>query len=141
MSHSNSPDDSISGLWSGVYDYPDNVDEAVPFRAHITDYQGTISGEIEEPNTIAKSGGSTLSARFTGTRNGNTVAFLKYYEDHPETEHAIRYEGTLNADKTKIEGQWTTIDEEFPWSGPFVMNRSIKEKNSGHLKEEATLTT
>ncbi|HTK84874.1 MAG TPA: hypothetical protein VL625_07280 [Patescibacteria group bacterium] len=134
----NGPDgQNLSGFWTGVYDYPDTHEQPVPFNAVIRDEGGSISGEIIEPNTFAKCNDRELFAVLSGTRSGSDVHFVKSYEDLPEAGHCIAYRGTLNADGTKLEGQWSTMEPGYSYSGPFVMNRKSGKKAEQKVKEKA----
>ncbi|MBK9585861.1 MAG: hypothetical protein KA099_11530 [Alphaproteobacteria bacterium] len=119
---------SLTGFWTGVYDYPGNVDDAVPFNAIIIDIAGSISGESDEPNTITPAAVDRLCAQLSGLRDGPSVIFIKTYEQLPHLGHQLRYAGTVNSAFTKIEGQWNSIEDK-SWSGPFVMNRSGNKKS------------
>lgn len=127
----------LSGFWTGVYDYPDGHEQPVPFNAVIRDEGGSLTGEIIEPNTFAQCKDRELFASLSGTRNGNDVHFVKSYEDLPEAGHSIAYSGTLNADRTKIEGQWSTMEPGYSYAGPFVMNRKSGKKEERKVKEKA----
>ncbi len=128
---------NMSGEWTGVYDYPNNEDVAVPFQVKLSDIDGLISGDMIEPNTFVDSGGDKLLSVINGKREGFYITFLKIYESSEETDsYEIIYEGTINKDVTLIQGNWKTTDD-MTWSGPFVMNRSKKvEQNIEHKIEE-----
>lgn len=112
----------LSGSWMGVYDYPDQALDPVSFKAILTDADGMLSGEVIEPNTSMEIPGKFLSAAISGTVSGSHVRFVKFYEDHGDEFGEVVYEGTVDKAMTRIQGEWTTI-EEMPWKGPFVMNR------------------
>ncbi len=138
--------ESLSGTWTGVYDYPTEFHghdlEATPFNAHITEIEGMITGEIDEPNTLSKAAGvGMLFSKIEGQRIGQRAHFIKTYERLPETGHEISYEGTANEDFTRIEGMWTTIEGSLSWSGPFVMDRKSgkAEIRSVERKEEIVI--
>lgn len=115
--------ESLSGHWTGVYDYPDAQGEPVPFNARLEEDAGGLCGETVEPNTFAHSTVDSLLASLAGARVGAEVSFVKTYEQIPGAGHSVRYEGVVNADLTKIEGHWR-VDGVLGWAGPFVMNRS-----------------
>lgn len=114
---------SLSGLWTGVFDYPWAQFDPVPFNADLLDVLGALTGEIIEPNSMvgAQDAGPELTARIEGARDGLEVSFLKRYAAH--VRHHVRYEGTANARLTRITGIWTTLEVGGGWSGPFVMDR------------------
>jgi hypothetical protein len=129
--------DSLSGFWTGVYDYPGNAEDAVPFNALLIEVGGALSGEITEPNSFSSSPVSQLYAKIAGSRSSSSVSFIKTYEKVKEGGHQIHYEGIVDDALTKIEGMWT--DPGFPsWSGPFILNRSghASEKIKTEIREE-----
>ena len=129
---SNKQSDNLSGYWTGVYDYPRALREAVPFNAVITDSGGALSGEIIEPNTFPGVVDHELFASLSGARDGMTVSFVKTYEKSVRDKPPVMYEGSLDPTFTRIEGQWRITGQ---WSGPFVMNRSTGHQAS--QKDEA----
>ncbi len=46
---------NLSGLWLGSYSYPAGFGPTTPFLASLSDQDGSLSGTIVEPNTIAPS--------------------------------------------------------------------------------------
>lgn len=131
--------ESLSGFWSGVYDYPDSFDEAVPFNVILTDEAGTLTGEIIEPNTFSPEDIDHMFASLNGNLIDNSIMFIKTYENADNAGHRVRYEGIVNPEKTVIQGEWTTLDEEFPWSGPFIMNRTISHSETTETRETEEL--
>jgi hypothetical protein len=132
---------NISGEWTGVYDYPDNESDAVPFKATVSDMDGLVSGSIIEPNTFVEDGNTELFSVINGKRDGLYITFLKIYESSEYTDsYEIIYEGTLTKDMTVIQGTWKTTDD-MTWSGPFVMNRAakIEIKREQKIEEDITL--
>ncbi|MDB5491461.1 MAG: hypothetical protein JWO78_1310 [Micavibrio sp.] len=127
---------SLTGHWTGVYDYPDNVDEAVPFDVNLLDTAGHLTGTIHEPSTFATA--TTAYANLTGHYDGQNVLFIKEYENSTDQNHYVRYEGTLNQVKNQIEGHWTTVEEQ-PWSGPFIMNRALGQERKDSLTAKETI--
>jgi hypothetical protein len=63
----------------------------------------------------------TLCATLLGQRAGNTLAFVKTYEPTVGYRAEVRYDGTVSADVTEIEGRWVIHPE---WCGRFPMIRS-----------------
>ncbi len=133
---------SLSGHWTGVYDYPANMMEPTPFTAIIHDDGATFYGEILEPN-LNDFGDSVpyseIHADITGQYDGIEVSFIKEYPPMIcESLGQVRYVGSINADFTKIKGVWTTVEAE-PWSGPFVMNRIQAKTRSTSIKKSEEL--
>ncbi len=131
--------ENISGFWTGVYDYPRNYKQPVPFNVILTEDSNILRGEIIEPNTMSPVQNKGLFASLSGTRQGQNINFLKTYEGVPKASHSLLYEGTLDASHTKIEGMWRSVEHP-SWSGPFVMNRSsgkeerVEEKSIKELE-------
>lgn len=98
--------DTLSGSWTGRYDY-DNIALGAPvsFDAVLTQTDGTLRGEIVEPNTFRPEETDTLLAVLSGTRSGTQVRFTKIYTDFEDTDHPV-YEGEINATATRITGRW-----------------------------------
>lgn len=115
---------NLSGYWTGVYDLPDPSYDPVPFNAVLTEVDGGMTGETVEPNTFSSEPSYELFASLAGRREGGLVSFIKTYEPAPMAGHEVRYEGVVNPELTRIEGEWTTVETGGGWSGPFVMSRS-----------------
>lgn len=126
--------DSLSGFWTGVYDYPGGHREPVPFSAVIEDVAGALGGEIVEPNTFSSAKERELFASLSGTRQGGSVHFIKTYERVPNGGHSLVYDDILDAAATRIDGTWSTTPPAWPLSGPFVMNRSSGKKAAAKVK-------
>ena len=128
---------TLSGTWTGVFDYDENWGEATPFNAMLTETSGTVSGEICEPNTFASDQLPEIFASLSGARDGFDVEFVKTYEQRPGAGHRVRYQGVANAKLDCIRGEWS-ISGGFGGSGPFVMNRSGGAQEEAKSTEEAT---
>jgi hypothetical protein len=112
---------SITGVWDGLYIYP-RIRKPVPFLAVILDLSGAISGTTQETPREGRSAGHTINAEIVGTHRSGAVSFRKTYVDAPVGyNRPIDYEGSLNADRTEIEGHWTIPGL---LSGKFLMIRS-----------------
>ena len=48
-----------------------------------------------------------ITADIEGVRTGSSVSFTKFMDGSGGMHHAIRYEGTANADLSRIDGTWT----------------------------------
>lgn len=68
--------DSLSGSWTGRYDY-DNIAFGCPvsFDAVLTETGTTLRGETVEPNTFREETTDTLLAVLNGQRSGSSVRF------------------------------------------------------------------
>jgi hypothetical protein len=110
---------SLSGSWSGAYNYGGHAARETVFNAQIEEVAGAFVGATQEPNAFLDAPVSVLRADIEGVRSGSSVIFTKFY-DHSAIRHAIRYEGVANADLTRIEGRWTIRDNA---AGTFFMAR------------------
>lgn len=64
--------------------------------------------------------GDVVTADIEGVRTGSSVSFTKFMNGSGGMNHAIRYEGALDADFNRIEGKWSIPGD---WSGTFFMTR------------------
>lgn len=131
----------MSGIWVGQYRYgagivdlKGNMLDEVPFTAHISDRGGAFLGEVEEEGAPA----STLR----GQREGSTVTFSKRYSDSGGGRFIERviYEGLLNEDGTRIDGEWS-IHKPHAISGAFFMMREPPLKADAEHEAELELET
>ena len=127
---------TLTGSWTGVYDYASGYDEPVPFNALLVEEAGALSGEIMEPNTFAGGGLDCLLSTLSGARADRQLSFVKRYEGVPGAEHEVRYDGFVDESLTKIEGEWRIGI--WGGSGPFVMNRGggAQEETETETEEE-----
>ena len=128
---------SLSGSWSGAYRYPDGRHETV-FNAQIEESGRAFVGATQEPNEFINSTDSVLHGEIDGQRNGNLVTFTKFYNHGDEqARHSIRYEGTIDANLSRIEGRWTVRSS---WSGTFFMTRDDLGEEAAVERAESTET-
>ncbi len=127
---------TLTGRWSGLYDYPDGAAETTPFQAQIIDTDGQLSGDITEPNTFGITSAFTMIATLNGSRTGSDIDFIKEYIDSGDVHYFIRYSRTVNGTLTRIEGTWTTIEDGYSWSGPFIMTRLTAPEKEQHAQDE-----
>ncbi len=114
------PKDSLTGVWHGLYSYR-IYREPVYFVATIIDGGSFISGGTHESEVGETGAPLTLFASIDGSKSGAAVSFTKTYDGAAGWDHAVAYDGTLNADRTEIEGTWSIGVEA---SGRFLMIRS-----------------
>lgn len=129
---------NLTGRWIGQYRYPEGSSEpgalstfeAVSFTVHISDSGGAFSGELEED------GGPPSTIR--GMREGGAITFSKRYSDTGGGRFVDRilYEGGVNDDATRIDGNWM-IPRITHSPGAFFMMREKPQKQ----EEERTRTT
>lgn len=132
---------SLSGNWTGVYDYPVASMDPVPFFAELTDVAGVVWGTTTEPRTGAFGGVTDeLTANLSGYRSRREIRFEKRYDPVIEGgENAIHYAGIISEDGNRIEGKWSISDGFAGFSGPFVMDRAKGAKADATLETEAEL--
>ena len=113
---------NLTGVWQGLYSYP-RASEPVSFVATLIETQSWVSGSTHEPH---RKTGATLCATLLGRREGSAVSFVKSYEQQSAGGYAadVRYEGTVTADATEIEGLWIIRAD---WSGRFLMIRGSRD--------------
>lgn len=111
---------SLTGSWSGAYRYPNGGHETV-FNAQIEETACAFTGATQEPNEFLNTTDSVLHGEIDGYREGGAVTFTKFYNHGEEgARHSIRYEGSVDANLSRIEGRWI-VDRS--WSGTFFMTR------------------
>lgn len=115
---------SLSGAWTGVYDYDDPGRDAVSFVASLTDIAGVIWGETSEPNSFSPIPDTDLVASVSGLRTGREVTFSKEYQASVQGgEDVVFYAGQVSENGQRIKGTWR-IRFPFEIGGPFVMDRA-----------------
>jgi hypothetical protein len=117
----------LTGVWNGLYSYPDG--RSVAFVATLIESGSTLTGSTHEPCVGVDAPAGTLFASLMGGRVGSAVSFRKTYEAAGPSFGTVNYEGRLNAEATEIEGRWSIPGV---WSGKFMMIRPLREA----LKEE-----
>jgi len=128
---------SLTGSWSGAYRYPFGGHETV-FNAQIEETAGAFVGATQEPNEFLNTTDSVLHGEIDGFREGSAVTFTKFY-NHGEdgARHSIRYEGSVDAELTRIDGRWIVRSD---WSGTFFMTRDdLGEEAAVELEVEAPI--
>lgn len=126
--------ESLTGVWHGQYRYPLPL-EPVHFTATIIDSGGALSGTTQE--TVGLDGPpASLMAILDGRRDGATVRFVKTYAPASEEFQDVIYAGTLNGERTEIEGEWTVPGT---WSGSFLMIRTRGRAMAREREEELTV--
>lgn len=111
---------SLTGSWSGAYRYPNGGHETV-FNAQIEETGGAFIGATQEPNEFLDTTDSTLHGEIDGFREGASISFTKFYNHGQKgARHSIRYQGSIDANLTRIEGRWIVSND---WAGTFFMTR------------------
>jgi hypothetical protein len=108
---------SLTGSWSGAYRYRADAGPETVFNVQIEEVGGAFTGAMQEPNQRR---GGVVTADIEGVRTGQSVTFTKFYDGSGGMDHAIRYEGTADAELTRIEGRWAIPRN---WTGTFFMVR------------------
>ena len=125
----------LTGVWLGLYSYPRAL-EPVSFVATLIETAGAISGSSHEPLKGGSFAANTAFASLSGSRNENTVAFVKTYDGGIPHNRAINYEGSATDDGAEIEGRWTIPGQ---WSGRFLMIRSAPKAEAVVRKKFARI--
>ncbi len=120
MGEGTNENSSLTGVWHGLYTYPDRAGlPETPFTAVVLDSGGYLSGTIHEILQGWR-GARETNAVLTGSAADNAVSFTKAYDGTNGVKHAVHYDGHLNGERDEIEGQWNIKDD---WSGRFLMIR------------------
>lgn len=116
------PSERLTGLWQGVYHYPEGSgQESVKFTVMFL-YDGkTVVGYMKEPNTFGLQNEPWLHAACKGTLDtaSGKLTVTKTYDGSAGVSHSVEYSGVLSMDRKKVEGSWT-IGE---FVGRFVLDR------------------
>ena len=112
--------DTLTGVWHGLYSYPRQL-EPVYFVATLIGSGARLSGMIHEANVGRRGAKLQLFASVEGEQSDSSVSFDKVYDGTGGWSHKVIYIGTLNSDRTEIEGNWSIPSV---WSGRFLMLRS-----------------
>lgn len=110
---------TLTGTWIGRYDQPGAA--PVAFEATLRQTGSLIRGETTEPNGFRPDMGPVLQAMLDGVRSGAGLWFVKRYAGFDQGDDP-RYDGTVNADLTRISGQWR-FRRQATITGRFVMMR------------------
>ena len=112
-------DSSLTGLWSGLYSYPAQL-QPVFFLASLISHGAGFSGLVQEAAVSLPGTPVSVAASLQGTLTSGRVEFTKTYDGSAGWRHAVLYSGRLSADRTEIEGRWRIPGS---WAGRFLMVR------------------
>lgn len=125
----------VSGGWFGRYFYPNAHQPPVSFFANLQEAGGEgairVSGTTSEPNTIGF-GPAQVHALISGTRTADAVTFSKMYDGEGHLAHAVRYDGRLSDDGTRLAGTWFLEGLQ----GTFEMTRPILDEAVEQVERE-----
>ena len=121
----------LSGEWTGVYNYPFAL-PPVAFEAALHDSNGRISGTTSEISGTPFSAERRLNAVIDGSRNGQSVQFIKMYDQADGEYDVVQYQGTVDPDGDEIGGQWVVSG----MTGTFLMVRRSKAEEEAKLETE-----
>jgi hypothetical protein len=111
-------DASVRGHWQGEYAYDDGR-AATRIEAEFRVVDGTLAGEMDEPNTLGVLGFSRLASSLAGdVYASRQIVLMKTYTSGDAT-HSLLYTGTLAESGDRIEGRWRIGAA----SGPFWLQR------------------
>lgn len=111
---------SLTGSWSGAYRFPGDVFPEVVFNAQIEEVGSAFTGALQEPNVHRYAPGDVVTSDIEGVRTEQAVTFTKFYNGSGGMAHAVRYEGSADANLSRINGKWSIPRD---WSGTFFMVR------------------
>ena len=126
---------SLSGSWSGAYRFPRDAQPEIVFNAQIEEVEGAFTGALQEPNIYGRASGSVITSEIEGVRTGQSVTFTKFYDGSGGMAHAVRYEGTTDANFSRIDGKWSIPRD---WSGTFFMVRDDGAAEAAVERAEST---
>jgi len=128
---------SLTGSWSGAYRFPNDAQPEVVFNAQIEEVGGAFTGALQEPNVYGRTSGDVITSDIEGVRTGQSVTFTKFYDGSGGMAHAVRYEGTADANLARIVGKWSIPRD---WSGAFFMVRDDGAEEAAVERAESTET-
>jgi hypothetical protein len=111
---------NLTGVWNGLYSYP-QLGKSVSFVATLIETVSWVTGSTHEPCVFGDGAGNTLYATLLGSRASRTVLFRKTYDSAGPNYSLVEYEGVLSSDGNEISGRWAISTA---WSGSFLMIRS-----------------
>jgi hypothetical protein len=102
------PQDANTGLWRGIYVYPQDV-APVKFNMLTIQEGSTVVGFIKEPNTFGQTGQPWLHALIKGSIDPQTGAmtYTKTYDGTAGQSHDVAYGAKSVADGKAYEGNWS----------------------------------
>jgi uncharacterized caspase-like protein len=122
----------LSGKWSGMYFYPNDVQAAVDFEMKVVHAAGDrLTATVKEPNTFGPNPAQEphLYAKCKGTFDGaaRRLTWTKTYDGTDGISHSVEYTGDLSEDGKSVEGTWTIKDENGNegFSGKFTLKRPV----------------
>ena len=120
--------ETLTGVWHGQYAYPVSWMPSAAFVATLIDSGGILGGTTHESTA-----NGAMHAVVDGTHQGAIVRFVKVYSPATEEFQDVIYTGTVNGERTEIEGEWTVPGI---WSGRFLMIRNRAEAKAETRKAE-----
>ena len=99
-------DDYLNGLWSGAYDYGDQIGpNAVWFSVVFETTGDEIKGRSLEVQTFGGEPSVGLSATFKGLSAGGVVSLIKQYDGSGGQTHAVHIRLSYDAEQNLV-GEW-----------------------------------
>lgn len=119
---------NLTGVWIGRYAYPFRA-PAVDFTATLIDTGASLSGTTHEVCPMH----GQRTAILAGSRDGQSVTFVKTYDPAAQDDQSIVYQGALSADGAHIVGRWTIRSH---MTGSFTMQREMRKAAARRRKVE-----
>jgi hypothetical protein len=107
---------SVAGVWYGRWHSDDALVPPNRFIAVIEEVGGAIDGRVSEPDPA---GAAPLRSTLHGGRVGSQLQWIKQYDAGGRVDHAVYYAGRVDAEATRISGNWRFER----YSGGFSMYR------------------
>jgi hypothetical protein len=123
---------SLTGAWSGAYQYAGNVWPETVFNAVIDERDGRFTGSTTEPNVVHPWLGGVVTADIDGMRHDQDVNFTKFMDGSGGMHHAIHYDGRADPDLTRVNGTWRIPGD---GSGTFFMTRDDPANDAAVIVE------
>ena len=99
-------DEYLNGLWSGAYDYGDQLGpNAVWFSVVFETSGDEIKGRSLEVQTFGQEPSVGLSANFKGISAGGVVSLVKQYDGNGGQTHAVHIRLSYDAEGNLM-GEW-----------------------------------
>ncbi len=121
---------SLTGVWQGVYAYPQG--DSVPFLATLIESGPFVTGSTQESCAAGPGLRISATALIDGTRGGSRVEFRKTYDGSAGWDHMVSYDGAINPDGSEIEGAWRLSDGTH---GRFLMRRERRKAKEVEVRK------
>ena len=99
-------DDQLNGMWSGAYDYGDQIGPQAVWFSVVFEGQGDeVKGRSLEVQTFGSEPSIGLSANLKGLSSGGVISLIKQYDGSGGQQHAVHLRLTYDANGNLV-GEW-----------------------------------